>query len=221
MISNYQSQIDRLERELANLERDAATEAKKEADLIQRINRAEYGAQRASNVSTRHFHLRTIERHFRDIAATKKRQAYIAKRKSEKSKSLRDYLGRQVREDEKARKNAAEGQRKLMREREAHERRLAYKLRSRAFLESNLQYGDNKPKKYDFFICHASEDKADFVQGLAECLKARQAMVWYDEFALNVGDSLRREIDRGLGSSQFGIVVLSEHFSRRSGHREN
>ena len=47
---------------------------------------------------------------------------------------------------------------------------------------------------------------------LAEALRAKGARVWYDEFALKIGDSLRRNIDRGLASSRFGVVVLSEHF---------
>jgi hypothetical protein len=36
--------------------------------------------------------------------------------------------------------------------------------------------------------------------------------VWYDEFTLNVGDSLSRSIDKGLAGSQFGLVVVSESF---------
>ncbi|MEX0966712.1 MAG: toll/interleukin-1 receptor domain-containing protein [Bacteroidia bacterium] len=36
--------------------------------------------------------------------------------------------------------------------------------------------------------------------------------VWYDEFTLRVGDSLRRSIDHGLNNSRYGIVVLSEAF---------
>ena len=67
-------------------------------------------------------------------------------------------------------------------------------------------------EQYDFFICHASEDKDGFVRRLAELLEAKGASVWYDEFTLNVGDSLRREIDRGLAGSRFGVVVLSESF---------
>jgi hypothetical protein len=47
---------------------------------------------------------------------------------------------------------------------------------------------------------------------LAEALKARGHNIWYDEFALKVGDSLRRSIDRGLSCSRFGIVVLSPLF---------
>jgi TIR domain len=36
--------------------------------------------------------------------------------------------------------------------------------------------------------------------------------VWYDEFTLKVGDSLRRKIDTGLRNSDFGIVILSKNF---------
>ena len=64
----------------------------------------------------------------------------------------------------------------------------------------------------DFFISHASEDKDSFVRDLVLALEERGASVWYDEFELKVGDSLRREIERGLTNSRFGIVVLSTHF---------
>jgi TIR domain-containing protein len=36
--------------------------------------------------------------------------------------------------------------------------------------------------------------------------------VWYDEFELRVGDSLRQSIDKGLVNSRFGIGVLSPAF---------
>ena len=50
---------------------------------------------------------------------------------------------------------------------------------------------------YDAFISHASEDKESFVRELAEELKKMGFWVWYDEFALEVGDSLRRTINKG------------------------
>ena len=65
---------------------------------------------------------------------------------------------------------------------------------------------------HDFFICHASEDKGDLVRELAELLRVKGAKVWYDEFTMKVGSRLRREIDRGLANSRFGIVVVSEQF---------
>lgn len=74
---------------------------------------------------------------------------------------------------------------------------------------------------HDVFICHASEDKDDCVRPLAGFLRSKHLAVWYDEFSLNVGDSLRESIDRGLANSRFGIVVLSPHFfAKRWAQRE-
>ena len=48
---------------------------------------------------------------------------------------------------------------------------------------------------YDAFVCHASEDKDDVVRPLAERLREQHIEVWYDEFSLKMGDSLRRSIE--------------------------
>ena len=68
---------------------------------------------------------------------------------------------------------------------------------------------------YDVFISHASDDKDDFVRPLAEALQRHRVEVWYDEFTLKPGDSLRRSIDRGLTKSRYGIVVLSKRFFKK------
>jgi hypothetical protein len=68
---------------------------------------------------------------------------------------------------------------------------------------------------YDAFICHASEDKADFVRPLADALSKHDLVIWYDEFSLNVGNGLRQAIDEGLAKSRFGIVVLSRSFFKK------
>ena len=65
---------------------------------------------------------------------------------------------------------------------------------------------------YDAFISHASEDKQGFVRPLAELLREMEFKIWYDEFELSVGDSLRQSIDRGLSVSEYGIVILSKAF---------
>ncbi len=67
-------------------------------------------------------------------------------------------------------------------------------------------------REYDVFISHASEDKDDVVRPLAAALKQENLSVWYDEFELRIGDSLRRKIDQGLASSRVGLVVLSHAF---------
>jgi len=69
---------------------------------------------------------------------------------------------------------------------------------------------------YDVFICHASEDKDSFVRPLAESLVRIGLRVWYDEFELRPGSSLRESIDRGLASSRACVVVLSPRFLGRA-----
>jgi hypothetical protein len=75
-------------------------------------------------------------------------------------------------------------------------------------------YEENE-KEYDVFISHASEDKVEVVRPLAIALKNENLNVWYDEFELKIGDSLRRKIDKGLANSKFGIVVLSKDFIKK------
>ena len=74
---------------------------------------------------------------------------------------------------------------------------------------TSLTDGD---ERHDIFICHASEDKEDFVRRLAEALRIAGLNVWYDEFSLGLGDSIRGSIDRGLAASRYGVVVLSHNF---------
>lgn len=74
---------------------------------------------------------------------------------------------------------------------------------------------DDLVKEYDVFISHASEDKDEVVRPLANALINEGLKVWYDEFELKIGDSLRRKIDKGLANSKFGIVVLSKDFIKK------
>ena len=80
-----------------------------------------------------------------------------------------------------------------------------------------VTFGDSLDNymEYDVFISHASEDKDSVVRPLAQALVEQGLKVWYDEFELKIGDSLRRKIDRGLANSKFGIVVLSKAFIRK------
>lgn len=65
--------------------------------------------------------------------------------------------------------------------------------------------------KFDAFISHASEDKV-FVKKLADNLIDRGLSIWYDDYILKVGDSLKEEISKGLTNCRHGIIVLSKRF---------
>ena len=75
-----------------------------------------------------------------------------------------------------------------------------------------LEVQRSPASEFDVFISHASEDKAAFVEPLANYLVRKGLRVWYDVFALKLGDRLRQSIDRGLAHSRYGIVVLSHAF---------
>lgn len=78
-----------------------------------------------------------------------------------------------------------------------------------------FEQDDDFNPEYDVFVSHASEDKDEVVRPLAIALKDLGLKVWYDEFELKIGDSLRKKIDKGLANSRFGIVVLSKDFFRK------
>lgn len=69
--------------------------------------------------------------------------------------------------------------------------------------------------KPNVFVSHASEDKDAFVRPFAEELQSLGSEVWYDEFSLKAGDSLRASIDQGLSACNFAVVVLSDDFFRK------
>lgn len=71
-------------------------------------------------------------------------------------------------------------------------------------------------KKFDIFISHASEDKDAIVRPMAIILERMGVRVWYDEFALKLGDSLSASIDKGLLDSKYGLVVLSKAFLKKN-----
>jgi hypothetical protein len=59
------------------------------------------------------------------------------------------------------------------------------------------------------FICHALEDH-EIAREIASGLIQHGARVWFDEYVLRVGDSIRQKIDDGLRKSRFGVVLISK-----------
>jgi hypothetical protein len=83
-------------------------------------------------------------------------------------------------------------------------------------IEDSIENSEESSMEYDVFISHSSEDKEGFVRPLVDELKKLNIKVWYDEFELQIGDSLRVSLDKGLRNSKYGIVVLSTSFFNRN-----
>ncbi|OYX96135.1 MAG: molecular chaperone Tir, partial [Novosphingobium sp. 35-62-5] len=69
----------------------------------------------------------------------------------------------------------------------------------------NASDGAAYPKVY---LAHASEDKA-MVRPIAEYLMANGIDVWFDEWEIEPGDSLRQKMEEGLGEMTHFMVVLT------------
>lgn len=67
------------------------------------------------------------------------------------------------------------------------------------------------------FISHDSRDKESLVRALAIQMSSMMCPVWYDEFSLGVGDSLRQSIERGLKETRKCVVILSPNFFSNAG----
>ncbi len=67
------------------------------------------------------------------------------------------------------------------------------------------------------FISYDSRDRADIAKPLAYRLAVFGCPVWFDEFSLRVGDSLRESIERGLRECEKCILVVSPNFLANAG----
>jgi hypothetical protein len=67
------------------------------------------------------------------------------------------------------------------------------------------------------FISHDSRDKDALVRELAHEMILLMCPVWYDEYSLKVGDSLRTSIEKGLKEARKCVVVLSPNFLSNGG----
>lgn len=80
---------------------------------------------------------------------------------------------------------------------------------------ATISQKDAQTTDWDLFISHASEDKDEIARPLADKFIEHGLKVWFDEYTLTVGDSLRRSIDQGLAGCRFGVVILSPHFLQK------
>jgi hypothetical protein len=214
-ISSAQSRVDQTQREIRSLNSKLAAETKKEADRTDKIGRAKQALGRTSSASIIQSKLREIERYERDVAQIQRRKADLSKQIADKTARLhsnQQHLAKeQTRDQQKFMDSLKQQQRASERERAA----LLSEL-SRATAGDAPARLHTSGAMHDAFISHASEDKEELVRPLADKLVAGGLSIWYDEFELTVGDSLRRSIDRGLARSRFGIVILSPHFFAKS-----
>lgn len=211
-ISSRQNEVARHQKSLADLQKKLADESKKEATKTDEINRIERSITKSTSISTLRSKQQQITRAMSAIADIQKKKADISKKIADANTKLHKAQEDLRKEEEKERKKIQVAEKNREREQLIHQRSITQELRSQYSLKSNAVPNSPRIVKYDVFVSHASEDKEEFVKPLVEALQGAGYKVWYDEFTLKVGDSLRRSIDNGLKNSRYGIVVFSNAF---------
>lgn len=213
-IESRQREVLRYKKEIADLQKKDADEAKKEVAKVKEVERNSKSLSSTKSISSARTYQNKLIRLNDDISKISIKRADIAKKIAQKTEALyrsEQYL---LKEHDSQRKKIAEADKKREQAQILHQKKITNELRlQRQLSESNKNFIYNENlTKYDVFISHASEDKDSFVRPLAKELTDMGFNVWYDESTLKVGDSLRQKIDQGLSSSRYGVVVLSSAF---------
>jgi len=221
-ISSLLTSINRVQRDIADIQKKISDEKKRESQAVVKINQIQKSITKSTSSSTLRSKMSHIARLNDDIAKSSSKQAELSKKYTSKTIDLSKYQQQLTKEQETARKKQEDLQKRREREHLDNQRALTQELeyQKRLIEDASVNYRANsvsisvdiEDPSYDVFISHASEDKDEFVRPLAEELIKIGVKVWYDEFSLRWGDSLRESIDKGLANSKFGVIVISSSF---------
>lgn len=220
--SYYQNQVNRIEKEIADLQKKIADESKKELAKNKQIDTIARSINKSTSASSLSMKQRQVQGYEKDIQGFRSKiadyQKKVASKSAELGKKKQELLKAQQKEQKKIQDEQLSFQRKLQEDIAIQKSQLETLIGMNYSAQNNS--GDNDEtitnKQYDFFISHASEDKDDIVRDLAEALRNSGFEVWYDEFELKIGDSLRKKIDYGLSNANYGIVIVSPSFVKKN-----
>ena len=213
----YLDKLNRLDREIVELERKIATESQIEANKNKRISTIQASFNKNTSPSMYNLKMHQIEREKKEMINAQKRRADFQKKLADKRKDRTRYNIELQKVQNKENQKMLQTQRMMQQQYERRVKELTTVLQISTSSQNgqyNL-YDQIEDVEYDVFISHATEDKKTFVEDLVNALREKAVKVWYDSLNIKWGDSLRTQIDNGLKKSAFGIVVLSENYIRK------
>lgn len=220
--SYFQNQVNRIEKEIADLQKKIADESKKELAKNKQIDTVARSINKNTSASSLSMKQRQIQGYEKDIQSYRSKtadyQKKVAFKSAELGKKKQELLKAQQKEQKKLQDEQLSFQRKLQEDIAIQKSQLETLIGMNYSSQNNSENNEDiiTNKQYDFFISHASEDKDDIVRDLAEALRDSGFEVWYDEFELKIGDSLRKKIDYGLSNANYGIVIISPSFVKKN-----
>lgn len=219
-ITYYQNQINQLEKSIAEFHKKIADESKKENDKARQIETINKSINKNTSISSIQSKQRQAQSYQNEILNCKKKiadyQKQIANKTVELGRKKQELRKAEEVEQKKFQQQQQEFQKRLQKDIDEQKTKLDFLVTQTFSSKTIIGIDSGMPKEYDFFISHASEDKNEIVRELAEALRQNGFNVWYDEFELKIGDSLRKSIDTGLINSKYGLVIISPYFIKKN-----
>lgn len=213
-ISMYQGRANELRASIAALRKKLVQEKEKEARKSKEFTTTSRTLAKTKSPSTFKTKQNKANRLMEEIAKIQKNVAGLEDQIARKTKHLHNFEQRISKEQTKLRAVELRHERALTQE--VKKRQHLEDLRSRLSTEFPEYGASEHQEKHDLFISHASQDKEDFVEPLANLLQEMGFKVWYDNFVITMGDSIRESIDKGIRNSEYGLAVISPRFMART-----
>jgi TIR domain len=206
----YRSQLQRERDGVAKDRRTIADASSKAVSKQQELSRAPSAARQ-----------RTL---LNDLQRLDKTRADAEKSLAAREKRIADLLKRVDKGEASERDRAAKDQARQQRDVER-------RLRSTSSAVTNLEgrvtgiedtliaqvhkavLDDPVARKHDVFLSHTGDTRdVEVCDELYVELTGRDLDVWYDGAELRLGESLMRQIDRGIAKSKCGVILITEAF---------
>lgn len=204
-LRRYQAQTGQLRTDISKASSMVATKRKKAAD-------ARTAAARSSSATTIRTKTAEAERAERDAIAAEAKRANLEKK-------LADAETKVVKaRADVDKKRAADQQRSLealRRDTERAAKQFDMPASRTGWGSPTIAHAHPTSPPHDVFLSHASEDKDEIARPLKAALEVRGLDVWFDEIKIRVGQSIRQEIERGIASARFGVVIISPNFFKK------
>lgn len=213
-IEQTKRSLNQLDKEIVVLEKKLADEAKKEADIIKRVNSTQKSITKNISQSVLNLKMGQIQRYQDELVKISSNKSNINKQIAEKKKKRAETAVKLQKEENEEAKKQQKIQSAIYNEYERKINDLTLQLNNQisTIMNNSAVTSGEQEELYDVFISHAWEDKESFVDEFVDALTALKIKVWYDKDNITWGDSMREKIDNGLKKSKFGIVIISPSY---------
>lgn len=137
------------------------------------------------------------------------------KKRADAEKKLADVERRINTTQQKYEKEQRDNQAKALAQLRRENERATTQFHPPARLGSPSSSASTSALASDVFLSHASEDKDEIARPLKDSLEAKGISVWFDELNIKLGQSIRQEIESGIASCRFGVVIVSPDFFKK------